>query len=560
MNRLFWIVLAALLSVCPMLAEDPMFSEALIAAATKGELAWAQQLVSGGQSVNCTDKRGWTPLMWAVYCYRLPMAEYLLSKGADPNIQSTRSYKSFPKGTTALIIAGYMGEDDQAQLLVKHHAKVELANEDGKSAADYAREFEFPAVVRALGIQEPVNALLAGLLKGIDGGKDVNAGDEYGWTPLMWSVFYEDLPTTERLLAKGADPNIQATRAYRSHAMGITALMIASAAGQEDHVAVLLKHKAQVSLVDKQGKSAVHYARERKSVPILFSLRAPVNADMEDLLAGIRAGKDVNAPGVLGLTPLMWAVFYEDKYSAGIILESGADPNVRSTAAYRTLSNYTLPKGATALTIAGQYGMAEMASMLLKRKADPGLADDTGNTAESYASRYKFFDILNVLVDRSPLKNAYPKLILEVHAAKAMMDRHSEAIEALTRSCQDQLIASRRFERIEGAGPGATLDAATLLAKVDVDEIALPSDTARNWSGTAAQSWYVTATVRLLDASTGAELRKQRLSTWNRVAVSPLSVFSTDRNYAKDTGIFLAKYVLEVSGQRPVPPGQGVLP
>jgi len=49
---------------------------------------------------------------------------------------------------------------------------------------------------------------------------ELNAIDKWGWTPLMWAVFYRYLPITEYLLEIGADPNIQGISAYGSVATG----------------------------------------------------------------------------------------------------------------------------------------------------------------------------------------------------------------------------------------------------------------------------------------------------------------------------------------------------
>ena len=128
---------------------------ALIKAATKGNLESVKKCVANGESVNEADKYGWTPLMWATYYRALPVMEFLLEKGADPNLAAAYKYSSFPPGTTALHLAAYYGQDNQVSLLVKKGAKAGLADGNGKTALDFAQQYGFTAVLELLGGKGP---------------------------------------------------------------------------------------------------------------------------------------------------------------------------------------------------------------------------------------------------------------------------------------------------------------------------------------------------------------------------------------------------------------------
>ena len=149
----------------------------LIKAAVKGNLDTVKEKLAAGEGVNEVDKYGWSPLMWAVYYRYLPITQYLLEHGADPNLQATSAYSQIAKGATALTIAGYYGLDDQAEALVSHKANVALADANGNTAADYARQYGFSAVLEVLakgggasgGVSGGASSATVSLGKGVDG-------------------------------------------------------------------------------------------------------------------------------------------------------------------------------------------------------------------------------------------------------------------------------------------------------------------------------------------------------------------------------------------------------
>ncbi len=122
----------------------------LIKAATKGNLDLVVERLAAGEKINEPDSEGWTPLMWSVYKHRLPVLNYLLEKGADPDLRSSSGNKGMPMGSTALILASNYGMDDLVAALMKHKAKVDVADDGGNVAAIYARRNAFPEVLGIL--------------------------------------------------------------------------------------------------------------------------------------------------------------------------------------------------------------------------------------------------------------------------------------------------------------------------------------------------------------------------------------------------------------------------
>lgn len=93
-------------------------------------------------------------------------------------------------------------------------------------------------------------------------GQDVNATDKWGWTPLLWAVYYGNFPVTEWLLANGADANVKTKETYGNYLPGTTPLILAASYGRDDAVKALLAKKADPSVVDRRGKKALDYAQE----------------------------------------------------------------------------------------------------------------------------------------------------------------------------------------------------------------------------------------------------------------------------------------------------------
>ena len=74
------------------------------------------RLLAAGEGINEKDWLGYTPLHWAVYFGYADLIELLISKGADPDIQSDT-------GRYALEIARAMAYPELEALLREHRAK-----------------------------------------------------------------------------------------------------------------------------------------------------------------------------------------------------------------------------------------------------------------------------------------------------------------------------------------------------------------------------------------------------------------------------------------------------
>lgn len=119
-------------------------------AAVDGDLNAVKEYAGKGQSVNAIDKWGWTPLLWAVYYGNFPVTKWLLDNGADPNIKTQETYGNYLPGTTALILAAAYGREDAVKALLAKKADRTVVDRTGKTALDYAEQYQFDKVVALL--------------------------------------------------------------------------------------------------------------------------------------------------------------------------------------------------------------------------------------------------------------------------------------------------------------------------------------------------------------------------------------------------------------------------
>ena len=102
--------------------------------------------------------------------------------------------------------------------------------------------------------------------------------------------------------------------------------------------------------------------------------------------------EELNQIDKWGWTPLMWATLRQYVPIVKFLLEKGADPNIAAQKA-----DVVIKAGATPIVICGYYGTPEIAKLLLAAKADPTKADNAGEMAMSYAKRYEFKEMVELL-------------------------------------------------------------------------------------------------------------------------------------------------------------------
>jgi ankyrin repeat protein len=120
---------------------------------------------------------------------------------------------------------------------------------------------------------------------------------------------------------------------------------------------------------------------------------AVLSGDLTKVKEQLKATPDeLNQIDKWGWTPLLWATLRQYVPIVKYLLENGADPNIAATKA-----DVVIKAGATPLIICGYYGTPDIAKLLLAAKADPSKEDSGGDTALSYATRYQFQEMVDLL-------------------------------------------------------------------------------------------------------------------------------------------------------------------
>jgi tetratricopeptide (TPR) repeat protein len=85
---------------------------------------------------------------------------------------------------------------------------------------------------------------------------DINAKDQYGYTPLVWAVMNGNIEIVSLLAKNGANVNV-------SGSDGTTPLMLASSWGPPNIVRILLDSSADVSMTNGKGETAYGIAEKK---------------------------------------------------------------------------------------------------------------------------------------------------------------------------------------------------------------------------------------------------------------------------------------------------------
>jgi len=193
-------------------------------------------LIQRGADVNAKDKRGQTPLYWAVDHDDLYSLKSLIVHGAKVDTK-------FRGGETALMSEASKGRIEAVKLLLEAGADISAKDDRGRTVLHRAAELADADIVKLL----------------LDKGARVNEkDDESGLTALHHAARFGNKDATELLIARGADINARDKQ-------GHTPLYVA--VNHDYKAAELLINKgADSSIETGSGKTLLQLAQERKKM------------------------------------------------------------------------------------------------------------------------------------------------------------------------------------------------------------------------------------------------------------------------------------------------------
>ena len=142
----------------------------------------AKLLLDYTAEINATDKRNWTALMLTAKKGDTALADFLLSRGANPNIQTAAF------SWTALIFATHNNHLEIVKLLLDKGAEINSTTIFNETALMFAARNGYPEIAKLL----------------IDKKAVLNAQDRYGWTALKFATQKNHPALVQLLQAAGA--------------------------------------------------------------------------------------------------------------------------------------------------------------------------------------------------------------------------------------------------------------------------------------------------------------------------------------------------------------------
>ena len=224
---------------------------------------------------------------------------------------------------------------------------------------------DFDKDIDGSGLVPLYEAQKKGYLKIIEG-KDINAVNERGTTPLHRACEIGNLKVVERLLSLGAKVDVKDIDGY-------TPLHLASYCGYKKIVEKLLEVGADVNSLDKSKTTPAYKACKKGKLDVLKKL--------------LEAGADVNIPDENGYTPLHVTCFYGFKNVVEILLKVGVDVNAEDNT------------GTTPTYVACTVNQKEILDELIKAGADINKGGDDGCTPLHIASELGYAGVVEKLLE-----------------------------------------------------------------------------------------------------------------------------------------------------------------
>ena len=324
----------------------------------------AEYLIEKGADVNAQSQRGYTPLSQACEYAALDVVQLLLNRDADPNLpgysgQSPLVFAAIAKAAPALRVR-------IMEILLTHGAEINAVNHLQQNALHLC--LTYPTY-------DPIVAKFL-----IDAGIDLEFVGRYEATALKIAVENGNLEMVRYLAEKGANLDARNSK-------GETALAVAIQKNQREVVEWLLGNGADPHAKTKYGVGLLSYAGEYNLPHLLSYLddgrvewqsdekllksalgKAAWKGSLEFFRSLVERGIRLDLDFQGNETPLIKAAHYGFVDLVTFLLENGASPEERTRAQN------------TALHLAAGAGKIEVLKILVNRHADIHAKNEKGQT------------------------------------------------------------------------------------------------------------------------------------------------------------------------------------
>ncbi|XP_067857758.1 ankyrin repeat domain-containing protein 55 [Heptranchias perlo] len=261
-------------------------------AASNGDVNTLTAVIREDPSIlECCDSEGSTPLMHAISGRQLDTVKLLLKMGASINTEDAC-------GRTALSLATYLGWLDGCVTLLRNGAKQNIPDKNGRLPL-HAATAENNVRLLAVLLQQTTMC-------------EINHQDNEGMTPLHWAAFHNRPQHVQALLQKGADPTL-VDKDFK------TALHWAVQSGNRVMTSIILDHHVSPSIInydDENGKTSVHIAAAAGYSDIIYELARIPECNLQTLDVDDR-------------TPLHWAAAAGKADCVQALMQLGVDSSPR---------------------------------------------------------------------------------------------------------------------------------------------------------------------------------------------------------------------------------------
>jgi ankyrin repeat protein len=326
------------------------------------EQDYYELLFDRGASIHVSNKKGQTPLHYAIQHYNMPLSNFLIDKGASVTAKDHKGYTPLH-----VLMRIHVESDSVLKNLMAHGADLNAPINDGSTPLHLAVKYYNMYYV----------------IKLVDLKANCNSPDNIGNTPVHIAIQRGFTPALHFLLSRGGNPSFR-----NKH--GNAPLHVASRYGHVDCMEVLLKHKADPNIKDHEQRTPI------------FNTIDDEEANMDALNFLMHNGADLNVKDVLGRPPLHHT---NDLEAIEALLDHGAEADVKDNSGNSLVHNILRQNGdpietltlltdhevdlecvnddkETLLHLCASEDHLECASYLLEEAdLDPNAQDSRGNTA-----------------------------------------------------------------------------------------------------------------------------------------------------------------------------------